>query len=66
MKGRGFIGVSDLPTSAGMLSMMKSVYREEGFRGFYRGYFAYIFAIVFWAAALPAATNSMLNVYPYL
>ena len=49
-----------------MVSLGRRLYSEEGLRGFYRGYFAYIFAIVFWAAALPATTDSMMNLYPYL
>lgn len=46
---------------------MKHIYSTEGFaRGLYKGYFAYMFAIVFWAAALPQSTEAMMNVYPYL
>ena len=39
---------------------------KEGVRGFYKGYLAYMFAIVFWAAALPASTELALQVRPYL
>jgi len=46
--------------------MAKRMYTEEGLKGFYKGYFAYIFAIVFWAAALPATADNMMSVYPYL
>ena len=66
LRGRGFVGLTELSGSSSLPSLMQQVYREEGLRGFYRGYSAFIFAIVFWAAALPAATDIMLNVYPYL
>lgn len=65
LRGRGFTSVSELPSTS-LVSLGQQVWREEGFRGFYRGYLAYMFAIVFWAAALPAATDSMMNVYPWL
>ena len=64
LRGRGMTSLADVQAS--LPSLFKQVYQEEGFRGFYRGYIAYIFAIVFWAAALPTATNSMMNVYPYI
>lgn len=46
--------------------MARRMYAEEGLKGFYRGYCAYIFAIVLWAATLPAMTDIMMNVFPYL
>ena len=63
LRGRGFLGVSELP-SISFYSMANQIFHEEGFRGFYRGYLAYMFAIVFWAAALPSTTDAMLNLYP--
>ena len=41
-------------------------FAEEGIKGFYRGYFAYMFAICFWAAALPSTSDFMLKVIPYI
>ena len=65
MRGRGFTGLTELGSTS-LPSLAQHVYKTEGLKGFYRGYAAYIFAIVFWAAALPAATDTMMNVYPYL
>ena len=40
--------------------------KEEGPRAFYRGYSAYIFAIIFWVSALPAGSDFAANIVPYL
>ena len=49
-----------------MVSLARQILKEEGFRGFYKGYVAYIFAISFWAAALPTSTDFVLGIYPFL
>ena len=63
LRGRGF---PEMGSEASMLSIAKRIYAEEGPRGFYKGYMAYIFAIVFWAAALPTSTDTVLSAAPYL
>ena len=65
LRGRGFTGLKEMQ-SVSFVSLAKKIMSEEGVRGFYKGYFAYMFAIVFWAAALPTATDSMMNLYPRL
>lgn len=57
LRGRGFPGLSD---GSSVFTLAKQVFEKEGFRGFYKGYCAYMFAIVFWAAALPASTEMAL------
>ena len=65
LRGRGFTGLAEAGSTS-FFGLAARIYREEGLRGFYRGYFAYMFAICFWAAALPATSDALLNVYPYL
>lgn len=65
LRGRGFTSLVENGSSS-FFAMARKIYAEEGFRGFYRGYTAYMFAICFWAAALPSTSDALLNVYPYL
>ena len=38
--------------------MARHIYRNEGgLLAFYKGYSAYMFAVLFWMAALPSATE---------
>lgn len=67
LQGRGFPGLdSEKFGGSSMFSIAKRILAEEGPRGFYKGYLAYMFAIVFWAAALPASTDVVLSISPYI
>ena len=64
LRGRGITGTSDYPTT--FVGIFRRVLAEEGPRALYRGYMAYMLAIVFWMSALPAGTDFVMNVGPYL
>lgn len=66
LRGRGFTSLAELGSSSSFFALARRIFSEEGIKGFYRGYLTYIFAIVFWAAALPSATDAMMNVVPFL
>eukprot|EP00347_Sterkiella_histriomuscorum_P016067 403354614 len=50
----------------GFFNAVKKIYSQEGFLAFYRGYFAYMLAIMFWMSVLPQTTDFMMNRVPLL
>ena len=62
LRGCGFTGVEEYPTS--LYGIAQRILKEEGMLRFYRGYSAYMLAIIFWMSALPAAGNFVMNVIP--
>ena len=43
------------------LNLAKTMFKEEGLRSFYCGYFAYTAAIILWMSCLPVVTNFIMN-----
>ena len=64
LRGRGITGTNEYPTT--FIGIFRKILAEEGLRTLYRGYMAYMLAIVFWMSALPAGTDFVMNVGPYL
>lgn len=60
----GFIGDTEYKKGRAF-SLASTMLREEGFKSFYRGYFAYSAAIVFWMSCLPVVTNFIMNQLPF-
>jgi len=57
LRGRGLESVSDYEKTS-FWSLAKRIYKNEGgILAFYRGYTAYMFAILFWLAALPGTSE---------
>ena len=56
--------IEDYPTS--FFGIAKRILKEEGMIRFYRGYSAYMLAIIFWMSALPTGTDFVSNVIPQL
>jgi len=64
LRGSGFSGVEEYPTS--LYGIAQRIIKEEGMMRFYRGYTAYMLAIIFWMSALPAAGNVVNDIIPNL
>jgi hypothetical protein len=62
LRGLGITSASEAPTS--FIKMAKLTWREEGFKGFFRGYTCYMVAIMFWMSALPLTSEFMMNAIP--
>jgi len=61
------VGMLNKNEYKGYIDAFKRIYSEEGiFRGFYRGYFAFLMAVGIWMSALPLVTDFLMMRTPSL
>ena len=64
LAGRGLPSAAQDPST--FSAVARQIMRDEGVRGFFKGYSCYMIAIVFWMSCLPMLTDTLMAAVPYL